>query len=112
MWKRMFFMLVLIIAAVITLGFLKIRTIQAAMAKGASMAPPPPAVTTLVVKTEEWQPVLKAVGTLRAVHGVTVSTDMAGIVSEITFESGAEVKKGTVLVKMDTDQEEAQIHIS
>jgi membrane fusion protein (multidrug efflux system) len=77
---------------------------------GASFAPPPSAVSTVVVKGEEWQPTLRAVGTLKAVHGVTVSTDMAGIVSEISFESGTKVKKGDLLVKMDTEQEEAQIH--
>jgi membrane fusion protein (multidrug efflux system) len=53
--------------------------------------------------------VLSAVGSLRAVNGVTVSTDMAGIVSEIAFESGAPVKKGDLLVKLDTQQEEAQV---
>jgi membrane fusion protein (multidrug efflux system) len=39
-----------------------------------------------------------------------VSTDLAGIVSEISFESGAAVKKGALLIKLDTQQEEAQLH--
>jgi membrane fusion protein (multidrug efflux system) len=40
---------------------------------------------------------------------VTVSTDLAGIVSQIAFESGATVKKGDLLLKLDTRQEEAQL---
>jgi membrane fusion protein (multidrug efflux system) len=41
---------------------------------------------------------------------VTVSTDLAGIVSQIAFESGAKVHAGDLLVHLDTSQEEAQLH--
>lgn len=75
----------------------------------ARMAPPPPAVTTLVAKGQTWQPVLSAVGSLKAIQGVQVSTDLAGIVSEIAFESGKPVKKGDLLIKLDSQQEEAQL---
>jgi len=37
---------------------------------------------------------LSAVGSLKAVNGVTVSTDLAGIISRIAFQSGGKVKKG------------------
>jgi membrane fusion protein (multidrug efflux system) len=73
------------------------------------MTPPPAAVTTLIAKPQTWQPVLSAVGSLKAVNGVLVSTDLAGIVSEIAFESGKPVKKGALLVRLDTTQEEAQL---
>jgi len=75
----------------------------------AKMAPPPPAVTTLVAKGQTWQPALSAVGSLKALNGVQVSTDLAGIVSEVAFESGTPVKKGDLLLKLDTQQEEAQL---
>ena len=75
----------------------------------ASMAPPPAAVTSLVTKAQTWQPVLNSVGSLKAIHGVQVSTDLAGIVAEIAFESGKPVKKGDLLVKLDTKQEVAQL---
>ena len=91
------------------LGFIKYRQIRKAMAQGASFAPPPAGVSTVVARAAKWQPVLKAVGSLKAVQGVEVSTDLAGIVREIGFESGARVKKGDVLVRLDTQQEEAQL---
>ncbi len=53
---------------------------------------------------------LNAVGTVQAVNGVTVSTDLPGIVEKITFESGRQVKQGDPLVKLDTKQEEAQLN--
>jgi membrane fusion protein (multidrug efflux system) len=84
--------------------------IKVGTAMAAKFAPPPAAVTTAMAKTERWQPVLSAVGSLKAVNGVTVSTDLAGIISQISFQSGASVKKGDRLVKLDGSQEEAALH--
>lgn len=109
MWKRLLIMLGLFLLVVAGLGYHKFQQIQTAMAEGPKHAPPPPAVTTIVAKAQKWQPVLRAVGSLKAVNGVDVSTDLAGIVSEIAFESGAPVKKGDLLLKLDTKQEQAQL---
>jgi len=91
------------------IGAIKVSQIHAGMAQLAKMAPPPSAVTTAVAKREKWQPTLSAIGSLRAVNGVTVSTDLAGIVSQIAFQSGGSVKKGDLLLKLDTKQEEAML---
>lgn len=106
----MLLMLLVMLLFVAGVGYWKFSMVRAAIAMHAQFAQPPSAVTTVVVKGQSWQPVLSAVGSLRAVNGVTVSTDLAGIVSEIAFESGASVKKGDLLLKLDTQQEEAQLH--
>ena len=110
MWKRMLLMLALALLFIAGIGYWKFTTVRAAIAMHAQFAQPPAAVTTTIVKGQKWQPVLSAVGSLRAVHGVTVSNDLAGIVAEINFESGAAVKKGDLLVQLETHQEEAQLH--
>lgn len=92
------------------IAYAKFRQIQAGIALGKSFAPPPTAVTTLILRPQTWTPSLKAVGSVRAVHAVNVSTDMAGIVSEIHFDSGQSVKKGALLVRLQADQETAQRH--
>ena len=43
---------------------------------------------------QQWQPQLNAVGTLRAVRGVDVTTEIAGLVRSVDFKSGDEVKAG------------------
>jgi membrane fusion protein (multidrug efflux system) len=43
---------------------------------------PPTAVTSMKLVEETWQPTLPAVGTVQAVQGVTVSTDLPGIVEK------------------------------
>ncbi|MDR3402082.1 MAG: efflux RND transporter periplasmic adaptor subunit [Chthoniobacter sp.] len=110
MWKRMILMLLVVFLCIAGIAFWKVSMVKAAIAAHSKFAMPPSAVTTVVVKGQTWQPVLSAVGSLKAVNGVTVSTDLAGIVSEISFESGAAVKKGDLLIKLDTQQEEAQLH--
>ena len=110
MTKRMLAMLGLMLLFILGIAAWKVWRIQAGKAQAAKFAPPPTAVTTAVAKTERWQPVLSAVGSLKAVNGVTVSTDLAGIISQIAFPSGATVKKGDLLVKLDSQQEEAQLH--
>lgn len=68
---------------------------------------PPTTVTSALVKDEDWAPMLTAVGSVSAVQGAIVSTELAGVVSEINFDNGADAKKGEVLMKLDASQEEA-----
>jgi membrane fusion protein (multidrug efflux system) len=85
----------------------KALQISAMGAMAAKMAPPSTTVTSATVKEEDWAPRLTAVGSVSAVQGANVSTELAGVVSEINFENGAEAKKGEVLMKLDASQEEA-----
>ena len=78
---------------------------------GASpMTMPPTTVSSGVVKEEDWAPTLSAVGSISAVQGAIVSTELGGIVSEVGFQSGREAKKGDVLLKLDSSSEEALLH--
>ncbi len=92
-----------------SLGFVKYKQIQTAIAKGASFQPPPAAVTTIEAKQETWPSTLNVIGTVAAIHGVTVSADLPGTVDKIHFESGQWVKEGDILVELDTRQERAQL---
>jgi membrane fusion protein (multidrug efflux system) len=83
--------------------------VQSAIAAGSSFQPPPEAVTSIVAKQEQWPGTLNMIGTVEAVHGVTVSADLPGIVDRIGFESGQAVREGAVLVELDTRQEHAQL---
>jgi membrane fusion protein (multidrug efflux system) len=102
-------MLVAALAFVTVIGTVKFRQIQAGMAQAASFQPPPEAVTTVIAKQEEWPGTLSAIGSLAAVHGVTVSADLPGVVEAISFDSGRTVQAGEVLVRLDTSQEQAQL---
>jgi len=109
MLKRMLLMLGVVIVLVAGLGFVKFKQIQTAIAQGASFAPPPSAVSTIVAKKETWPSTLNIIGTAQAIQGVTVSADLPGTVYKINFESGQAVHAGDVLVELDTRQERAQL---
>src|SRR5258706_6428275 len=109
MAKRMILMLALATLVVASLGFVKFRQIQTAIAQGSSFQPPPEAVTTVVAKQETWLGTLNVIGTAAAVQGVTVSADLPGTVARIAFESGKAVHAGDVLAELDTRQERAQL---
>ena len=109
MAKRMILMLATIAVFLGAIGLVKFRQIQGAIAQASAFQPPPEAVTTIVAEQEQWPTTLHAIGTVVAVHGVTVSADLPGIVEKISFDSGRTVGAGDVLVQLDTSQERAQL---
>lgn len=109
MKKRMTLMLFLVAAGVTAIVALKVSQVRAAIAQNAAFRPPPEAVTTTVTRLDRWTDSLTAIGTAVAIHGVTVSADLPGIVEKITFESGRAASKGSVLAELDVRQEKAQL---
>lgn len=113
MWKKVviavFFTLV---GLGLVVGFLvgtKVIQIKALIASGENFEMPPEYVTSAIVKEESWRQTLDAVGSLTAVQGVLVSTEVAGKVDDLHFESGESVESGQLLVELDTSTEEAQL---
>jgi membrane fusion protein (multidrug efflux system) len=109
MAKRMTLMLVVMLALLSSLGFMKFRQISSAVQAASHYQPPPVAVTSIVAHQETWPATLGVIGTMEAVHGVTVSADLPGTINKISFESGQYVHEGDVLVELDTRQERAQL---
>ncbi len=109
MAKRMIIMLAVVIVVLAMIGGLKYYQVRGEMAQFGSFQAPPEAVTTTVVDQQNWESSLRAVGSVTPVQGVMVSADMPGIVETILFESGETVSRGELLVRLDTEQEEAQL---
>ncbi len=109
MAKRMILMLGVVLAVIGALGFMKFKQVETAIQVGASYQPPPEAVTSIVAQREQWSASMGVIGTMEAVHGVTVSADLPGVVEKILFESGQSVHAGDILVVLDTRQERAQL---
>jgi membrane fusion protein (multidrug efflux system) len=105
----MILMLVVTVAVLTTLGFVKFKQVQTAIQASAGFQPPPEAVTSVVAKQEVWPESLSVIGSMEAVHGVVISADLPGTVSKINFQSGQAVKEGDVIVELDTRQERAQL---
>ena len=105
--KRMLIMLgaVALLIALLALGFfLHIRQLMASSPK-----PAPQTVSATIIRKVDWQPHLSSVGTLVAVRGVDVTSEIAGLVRSIHFKSGQEVVAGQLLLQLNADADLAQL---
>jgi membrane fusion protein (multidrug efflux system) len=98
----------LVVVLVVLVG-IKGGQIGAMIKSGKSFAMPPESVTSAKVEASEWQQSRSAVGTLIALRAVTIASEVPGTVRRLGFESGTLVRRGQVLVELDTSTEEAQL---
>ncbi|HSS64814.1 MAG TPA: efflux RND transporter periplasmic adaptor subunit, partial [Gammaproteobacteria bacterium] len=85
----------------------KYKQIQDSMSR---QGPPPPAtVAAAEVTTEVWDRYLVSVGSLVASRGVYVTTEVAGQVETISFDSGQAVASGVPLVQLDASVDQADL---
>jgi membrane fusion protein, multidrug efflux system len=71
---------------------------------------PPQTVTTTLVKYSDWQPQISAVGSVRAVRGVDITTEVTGLVRSVDFRSGDDARRGQILVHLNADSDIATLH--
>ncbi|HXX82445.1 MAG TPA: efflux RND transporter periplasmic adaptor subunit [Casimicrobiaceae bacterium] len=110
MKKRMVIMLVLV--TIVLGGLVGFNSFKGYMMQKYMASAPVPAatVTAMAVDYQQWQPQLSAVGTLRAVRGVDVTTEVAGLVRSVNFKSGDEATAGQLLAQLNIDSDVAQLH--
>ncbi|HTL72995.1 MAG TPA: efflux RND transporter periplasmic adaptor subunit [bacterium] len=109
MKKKLMLGLIVVIAVAGGLGIVKALQIRTLIAAAGSMVPPPETVATAEARLEKWQATLSAIGSVTAAQGVMVAPEIAGTIREISFESGAKVNQGDLLIKLDTSSEDAQL---
>ncbi len=109
MTKRIVFTIFALLLVIGLLAGIKYLQIRRMIEQGKQFVPPPAVVTTAVAERQSWEMTLTATGSLSAERGVTVAAEIPGKVVEIAFRSGDTVRKGDLLVRLDTASEEAQL---
>ena len=109
MLKKLFLAVVVVSLVIGGIVYTKLGQFTAMGEATENMVMPPETVTATVVSEDEWEQVVRATGSVRAVQGVTVSAEIGGRVAEISFESGAQINAGDMLLQMDTATEDAQL---
>ncbi|MFT6421251.1 MAG: membrane fusion protein (multidrug efflux system) [Porticoccus sp.] len=97
--------LTLILGSLFAWKMQQIKQQQALM----SQAPPPSVVEATRVVEDSWPQSLSAIGSVRAVNGIRIANEMAGVVEHIEFESGQQVSAGDLLLKLNTDTDQAAL---
>jgi membrane fusion protein (multidrug efflux system) len=105
MTKRMIIMLIAVgLAFGGVFGFQAFKNAMIRKFMSAATAPPQ-TVSTVMAVTQDWQPQIEAVGSLRAVKGADLAFEVSGIVKEIHFNSGDDVPAGDILVMLRADDD-------
>lgn len=97
---------VLLVLGIFGFQAMSSKQMNAAMSAGGM---PPVVVASATAETASWSEGLDAVGTLVAVNGTNVTTEVGGVVSRVAFESGGRVQAGDVLIELDASTERAQL---
>lgn len=75
----------------------------------AAQTPPPVAVNVETVTASSVAQTLSAIGSIAAVHQVTISPETAGLVTSIAFVAGQPVKAGDLIVQLNDATERAEL---
>lgn len=87
--------------------YLKHLFIRHAMLKNTA---PVVTVSAMRIHYSWWQPKIETYGSMRAVNGVYVTTELAGLVRKVFLKPGSEVKEGDILVQLNADSDVALLH--
>ncbi|WP_294541165.1 efflux RND transporter periplasmic adaptor subunit [uncultured Rhodoblastus sp.] len=74
-----------------------------------SIPKPVSGVAVEEAREEIWTPRVSVIGTFKAVPGIDVSGQVAGMVAEIAFANGQDVAKGALLARIDDSTEQAEL---
>jgi membrane fusion protein, multidrug efflux system len=104
-------MILAIVGVLVLIGIIAGIKVLMIMHMVAGMKPPPPAVvSTARASYQQWQPQLRAVGSLRAARGSDLALDVAGLVTGVYVKSGDDVKQGQLLLQLRDSEDIALLH--
>jgi membrane fusion protein, multidrug efflux system len=106
--KRMIFTILGVLVLIALIAGIKALMIVRMLA--GTKPPPPAVVSTVKASYQQWQPQLRAVGTLRAARGSDLALDVAGLVTGVYVKSGDDVKQGQVLLQLRDSDDVALLH--
>lgn len=109
MLKQMMIMLACVAVVLGIIGYSKYKGYQAFMAMKSGMASMKQTISTAKATSSDWSQEMRAVGSIRAEKGVDLSNELDGIVEEINFRSGDDVKQGTLLIKQRAEDDVAKL---
>lgn len=74
-----------------------------------NMPMPAAAVSSAKAASLSWRSTISGVGTVVASQGTRISSESGGLVAKVHFESGAQVKRGDLLVTLSAGSEQADL---
>lgn len=107
--RRWFVAICFCLLVTVILGSLKYSQIRAAIAYADSFPEPSARVEAVVAETVDWQPTASVIGTVVPTRSLDVRNELAGNIEDVGFASGGVVKNGQLILRLNTDDEQAQL---
>jgi multidrug efflux system membrane fusion protein len=107
--RRVFGITALVLAGVVAAFIAYHRFDAASQAARMAYHMPPTPITAVTAELKPVAKYLSGIGTLQAVHQVTVAPEVGGLITQIMFEPGAEVKAGEPLVQLNDAPEKGDL---
>lgn len=101
-------LLIAVAIAAVLIGY-KVLDNRAAAELAASAPEYSETVAAAQVVSIDYQPTVSVLGKVIAPQQVELRNELAGIVAEVNFESGAQVKKDQLLLQLNISEEQAQL---
>jgi len=98
-----------LLGIVLLVGGIKGCQVMAMIEAGESFVPPAESISTFTVENQSWPNIFNALGTVEADEGIMIGTEVSGRVQRIAFNSGDQVEAGTVLIELESGNEQAQL---
>ena len=107
---RIFYALLTLLGIVLVLGAIYASNIWLLIQSGSEASTPQPeSVKISSAETDRWEEIIRTVGSVAPIQGTTLRAEADGRIVEILFTPGAAVEKGDVLLRLDSDMEQAQL---
>jgi multidrug efflux system membrane fusion protein len=107
-WK-VFGITALVLAGIVVAFIAYHRFDAASQAARMAFHMPPTPITAVTAEMKPVAKYLSGIGTLQAVHQVTVAPEVGGLITQIMFEPGAAVKAGDPLVQLNDGPERGDL---
>ncbi|HUL46623.1 MAG TPA: efflux RND transporter periplasmic adaptor subunit [Steroidobacteraceae bacterium] len=108
--RRLIIAVVAVVVLIVVIAGIKTIMIMRMIAQAKANGAPVQTVTATTAAYSDWQPEIGAVGSVRAVKGVDITTEVTGLVRSVDFRSGDDAKRGQVLVHLNADADIATLH--
>lgn len=108
--RRLIIAAVAVVVLIVAIAGIKAILIMRMIAQAKANGAPAQTVTAATAAYSDWQPEISAVGSVRAMRGVDVTTEVTGLVRSVDFHSGDDAKRGQALVHLNADADIATLH--
>ena len=105
-WLSAFLIIVVVIGS---LAWIKYSQVMAAIAFGESFPEPSETVNVTTTYSEVWSPSFTVLGELKSPKEAMLRNELEGVIETINLVPGEIVEKGTLLVQLNVQEEQAQL---